>query len=169
MPSDTLSMGVALGSNQGDRMAHLRAALVWLKEFSLGPVLYSQAYETVPIGCEPGTPSFLNAVCEIVTCEKPLEFLRKMRAFERKRGRPEVYEKNAPRPLDMDLLYAGDMEITTSELTLPHPRWNEREFVLRPLADIRPHLKLPGEVRTVIEILASNHKDQGVVTWKDLI
>ncbi len=148
-------VGVALGSNQGDRLEHLRAGLNWLRLKSRTPVRSSRVYETDPVGCAAGTPAFLNAVCEILSDEDPLVLLRGMRALERAQGRPEVYERNAPRTLDMDVLYAGTEVIATEELTLPHPRLIQRRFVLQPLADVRPELILPGQTQSVHEILCA--------------
>ena len=149
-----LRMGIALGSNQGNRMRHLQAACSWLKTVSAGPVRCSGVYETEPVGCPEGTPLFLNAVCEIVSDRDPLNLLRALRAFERQRGRPKAYAPHARRPLDMDLLYAGDLILRTRELTLPHPRMLERRFVLQPLCDLRPDLALPRQRRNVSQILA---------------
>ncbi len=154
---DLFPVGVALGSNQGDRLGHLRAALSYLETISKDPVRYSCVYETKPIGCPKGSPSFFNAVCEITYQKDPsalLRLLREMREFEKQQGRPETYQKNTPRPLDMDLLYAGDLILQTEELTLPHPRMLERRFVLQPLCEIRPDLILPGSRQTVKTLLA---------------
>lgn len=148
-------IGIGLGSNEGDRLEHLRAALRWLEKVSIATVKWSCIYETAPFECEEETPFFLNAVCEIVSSENPIPLLRQMRVFERDRGRPESYPKNAPRTLDLDLLYAGDMKMDTEELKLPHPRILERRFVLQPLCDIRPNLILPGTTQPINAFLAS--------------
>lgn len=149
--------GIALGSNEGDRLAHLRAAVTWLGALDANasrPAL-SRIYETDPLDCPPGAASFLNAVCEITSSLPPLEMLRLLRGFERVRGRKESYPKNAPRPLDLDLLYADQVVMSVPELTLPHPRMLARRFVLQPLDDIRPALILPGQTKTIRDLLAS--------------
>ena len=151
----TRLVGIALGSNEDNRLEHLQAALRWLEKISIATVKGSRVYETAPFECAEGTPFFLNAVCEIVSSEDPFKLLRQMRAFERDRGRPESYPKNAPRTLDLDLLYAGDMKMDTEELKLPHPRILERRFVLQPLCDIRPDLILPGTTQPIHAFLAS--------------
>ena len=165
-------VGVALGSNQGDRLKHLRAALSYLETISKDPVRYSCVYETEPMGCPKDSPSFLNAVCEI-TYQKDksalLELLRQMREFERRLGRPETYPKNAPRFLDMDLLYAGDFVLQTEELVLPHPRILERRFVLQPLCEIRPDLILPGSNQTVKALLALLDETRDVRLYNDVL
>ncbi|MBI4025509.1 MAG: 2-amino-4-hydroxy-6-hydroxymethyldihydropteridine diphosphokinase [Verrucomicrobia bacterium] len=157
--TSALRVGIGLGSNQGDRLDHLRSALLWIEKQSDGPVKCSGVYETDPVGCAPDTPAFLNAVCEIVSDRDPVDLLRRMREFERQRGRPATYARNAPRPLDLDLLYAGDLILQTPELILPHPRMLERRFVLQPLCDIRPDLTLPGQTRTVAQWLVSLKDD----------
>jgi 2-amino-4-hydroxy-6-hydroxymethyldihydropteridine diphosphokinase len=150
----TLSVGIGLGSNQGDRLEHLKAAVAWLKTISSG-VKCSSVYQTAPIDCDPGSPSFLNAVCEI-QLEKGCDLvglLHQMREFERQRGRPVSYSKNSSRPLDMDILYAGEMVLNTPDLTVPHPRLCQREFVLKPLADLHPDLVLPSFSKMIKDLL----------------
>jgi 2-amino-4-hydroxy-6-hydroxymethyldihydropteridine diphosphokinase len=152
---DILPIGISLGSNQGNRVELLRSALQWLSSLSTTPILASSIYETQPIDCAPGTNTFLNAACEITYAGDILRLLRDMREFERQHGRPESYPKHAPRPLDLDMLYAGSLVQHTEELHLPHPRMLERRFVLQPLVDIRPDLVIPGSTQTIRSILAS--------------
>ena len=141
--------GIALGSNVGDRLAHLRAAME-----QLAPILVSPVYETEPVDCAPDTPMYLNAVVEIESELEPEILLQRLQQIEQSEGRPASHGVNEPRTLDLDLLYAADLVINTPTLTLPHPRMTQRRFVLQPLADIRPDLVLPGCRRTVAELLA---------------
>jgi 2-amino-4-hydroxy-6-hydroxymethyldihydropteridine diphosphokinase len=150
-----MNVGIGLGSNTGNRMENLRAAFSWLETISATPVLYSQVYETAPVGCTEPMPNFLNAVCEITYQGDLGVLLRKMRNFERERGRPVSYSRNTPRTLDLDLLYAGEMVLNTKELILPHPRMLERRFVLQPLGEIHPDLILPNSTQSIRDILAS--------------
>lgn len=120
----------------------------------LPPLRRSAIYETEPVDCEPGATKFFNAVVEFGYSGSPLELRRALAAIERALGRPAAHERNVSRPIDLDLLYFGDLVMETSELRLPHPRIVGREFVLRPLADIRPDLVLPGQAGTVGELLA---------------
>lgn len=152
-----MRIGVALGSNLGDRLEHLRAGRDFLVAGHRGPGLpkISPAYETEPVGCAPGTAPFLNAVIEIETGEEPGMLREKLAALEAARGRPGAREKNAPRALDLDVLYAGDCRSDDPNLVLPHPQMRARRFVLQPLADICPDLVLPGESQTVRDLLAS--------------
>jgi len=160
-----LAVGVGLGSNQGDRPGHLNAAIEWLRTLSTGPLAVSPVYETSAVDCAPGTPPFLNAVCEMQYGGELPELLRRMREFERERGRPAAYEKNTSRPLDLDILYAGDLVMQTEELTIPHPRLLERRFVLQPLCDIHPDLVLPGRPQTASEYLRRLPAQGGLVRW----
>jgi len=126
----------------GDRLAHLRGGLAAVRLLHVGdePPLISPVYETEPVDCAPGTPAYLNAVVEIEYDGDALGLLRALQQIEQREGRPAVHARNAPRTLDLDILYMGDIVLQTPELTLPHPRMAERRFVLQPLADIRPNL-----------------------------
>jgi 2-amino-4-hydroxy-6-hydroxymethyldihydropteridine diphosphokinase len=144
-------VGIALGSNLGDSPAHLQAARDGLREIATPgePFLQASNYRTEPLHCPPGSPSFLNSVVEIAWEGTPTELLEITQAIERKIGRISKPERNAPRVIDLDLLYFGTQTIETEALTLPHPRITERRFVLEPLAEIRPDLVLPGQILTV--------------------
>ncbi|MBP6602353.1 MAG: 2-amino-4-hydroxy-6-hydroxymethyldihydropteridine diphosphokinase [Verrucomicrobiales bacterium] len=134
-------VGISLGSNLGDRLGNLRTAVARLQEVqSSGHLLLSSVYETDPVGCPPGSGSFYNAVIEIETELSPHDLLRTTKAIEKALGRPSAREINAPRTVDLDLLYYGEMVLSDGDLVLPHPRMGERAFVLMPLAEIRPDL-----------------------------
>lgn len=149
--------GIALGSNLGDRLAHLRTALAAIRPLHAGdePPLVSPVYETEPVNSAPGTPAYLNAVVEIESDRAALGLLRALQQIEHREGRPLAHDYHAPRTLDLDLLYLGGAVLQSEALTLPHPRMGERRFVLQPLADIRPDLVLPGFKQTVAELLAA--------------
>ena len=160
--------GIALGSNVGDRLANLRAAASHLREIATPgePVLTAPIYQTEPRHCPPGSPDFHNSVIEIGFAGDPHALLEKTRAIETRLGRVRHAARNAPRVIDLDLLYLGDMCCADGELVLPHPRVAERRFVLQPLADIRPDLLLPGQSLTIaglLEILASDEPPAVVV------
>lgn len=147
--------GIALGSNLGDCLAHLRAALAGLRQIAAPgePVLIAHIYRTQPHHCPPGSPDFLNSVIEIGFAGGPHLLLETTRTLETLLGRVRNAARNAPRVIDIDLLYLGDTCISNEQLVLPHPRLGERRFVLQPLADIRPQLVLPGQVLTVAGLL----------------
>lgn len=158
-----MEAAVGLGSNQGDRFGHLRVGIAFLKTLATDRrVEVSPLYETAPVDCPPGSADFINAVVVFQTEGSPEDLLARMLAFEWERGRPEHRARNAPRPLDMDLLYYGDIVRATPALILPHPRLASRRFVLQPLCDLRPDLILPGQGSTVKELLAAL-PEQGIV------
>jgi 2-amino-4-hydroxy-6-hydroxymethyldihydropteridine diphosphokinase len=150
-----MRVGVALGSNIGDRLSNFRAArkaIVGLASVS-APILASSIYETEPVDCEPGAAKFFNAVMEFEYDGDPADLLKKLKAIESSQGRPEDHARNVSRKIDIDLLYAGDMEIENEQLHVPHPRMHSRRFVLEPLAEIRPDLILPNQTQTVAQLL----------------
>jgi len=134
-------VGLSLGSNLGDRLANLRVAVSSLADVRTSDhLLASSIYETDPVSCAPETPAFLNAVVEIETDTEPRQLLDLLKGIETAMGRPLVHEVNSPREIDIDILYYDDLALKTESLEIPHPRMRDREFVLRPLADIRPDL-----------------------------
>jgi 2-amino-4-hydroxy-6-hydroxymethyldihydropteridine diphosphokinase len=147
---------VALGSNLGDRLENLRAARRQIMELDRirPPVLSSGIYETKPVDCEPGASKFLNTVIEFGFEGDPVGLLEQLVRIEESLGRKRDHPKNVSRKIDIDLLYCGDQQIDNEQLQLPHPRMHLRKFVLQPLADIRSELVLPGQTRTVRELLA---------------
>ncbi len=156
------TVGIALGANLGERHANLAAGFRFLDRLDLrGRALRSGLLETDPVDCAPGDPLFLNAVAEIQYAGEPEELLQRLQEFERELGRAPVGDRpvNAPRPLDLDILYVDELVINTPRLIVPHPRMTERRFVLEPLAQIRPELVLPGETKTVAELLAKLPED----------
>ena len=157
--------GVALGSNLGERVANLRNARKDVATLNgvLPPVRSSAIYETDPVGCEKGAGKFLNAVIEFGYSGEPDVLLRALAAIEKMLGRPAGHARNISRTVDLDLLYFGDLVLQTGELQLPHPRIVEREFVLRPLADIRPDLILPKQQESISTLLLRLNPMGGVV------
>ena len=148
---------IALGSNLGDSRKILLEAIPRLQVFSAAPVLESSLWQTSPVGCPPGSPKFMNSVAGLVPKpgETPETLVAKLQALEKEFGRRPKTILNEPRPLDLDLIAFG-MEMRSSpSLTLPHPRAHQRRFVLLPLGEIAPDLILPGQTRTVAELLAA--------------
>lgn len=151
-----MRVGVALGSNLGDRLGNLRRARVSLVKIpGVGdPVLASAIYATAPVDCEEGAGEFLNAVMEFAYDGNARDLLPQLKAIETSLGRPSDHTRNLSRALDIDLLYADALEIRGQGLQVPHPRMLARRFVLQPLADIRADLVLPGQEKPVSELLA---------------
>ena len=151
-----MKTAIALGSNLGDRLANLiagRDAMLHLPHVA-APVLQSRVYETEPVGTGPDAGPFLNAVIEVECSANPFSLLAALRGIESALGRPVRHPRNAPRTLDLDILYVSDLALNDAALILPHPRLHLRRFVLAPLNDIRPDLQLPGQSHTVAELLA---------------
>jgi 2-amino-4-hydroxy-6-hydroxymethyldihydropteridine diphosphokinase len=150
-----MRVAVAIGSNLGERLANLRNARKDIAALAgaLPPMRSSGIYETEPVGCEKGAAKFLNAAIEFGYAGEALDLLRKLAGIEKMLGRPATHPRNVSRTIDLDLLYFGDLEIESADLQLPHPRIPEREFVLRPLADIRPDLILPKQSEPVSALL----------------
>jgi 2-amino-4-hydroxy-6-hydroxymethyldihydropteridine diphosphokinase len=159
-----MRIGIALGSNLGDRLENLRAARKALADLVDGKSLLASAvYETAPVGCEPGASKFLNAVIEIEYDGDPTELLEELIRIEESLGRKRNHARNVSRKIDIDILYADELNVKNERLQLPHPRLNLRKFVLQPLADIRPDLVLPNQTQTVCDLLAEL-KDSATVT-----
>ena len=164
---------VALGSNLGDRLGNLctaRKAIFGLAGVQ-PPVLSSAIYETDAVDCEPNAGKFLNAVLEFDYEGDPTDLWKKLMEIESALGRLRDHARNISRKIDIDLLYAGEIQIDTGELQLPHPRLHLRRFVLQPLVDIRPDLILPNQTKTVRELLAELDESGKVVRltneWED--
>jgi 2-amino-4-hydroxy-6-hydroxymethyldihydropteridine diphosphokinase len=134
---------LGLGSNVGDRAGHLRAAIELLGERGVEVEAVSSTYETEPIGEVLDQPDFLNAAIRIRTELEPETLLDLCKQVEAERGRALDAPRHSPRPLDIDLLLLGELELSTDRLTLPHPEVTTRRFVLAPLLEVDPDLSLP--------------------------
>ena len=156
---------ISLGSNVGDRVSSLRAAVKALQAFgqirSVSPV-----YETAPVG-ELNQPAFLNAAVEIETALEPLELLNAVKSIENALGRtPRT--RWGPREIDIDLVLWGERTFRSETLTLPHPEFRNRCFVLAPLADIAPDARDPETGLRIVELLAREDA-QGQVKKTDIM
>ena len=153
-----MEIGFSLGSNQGDVMGHMREAKRLILAYpGTTWVAQSALYETEPVGvsAEYAHLKFLNSVLVVETDQSPSEWLQYLRQIEHDMGRKRTADRNSPRPIDIDILYAGDECIDRGDLVVPHPRWAQRRFVVQPLADVRPDLILPGAGLAVRDILAA--------------
>jgi 2-amino-4-hydroxy-6-hydroxymethyldihydropteridine diphosphokinase len=156
---------LGLGSNVGDRAAHLRAAIEMLGERGVEVEAVSSAYETEPVGEVLDQADFLNAAIRIHTELEPEALLDVCKQVEVERGRQLDAPRHSPRPLDVDLLLLGDLELSTDRLTLPHPEVASRRFVLAPLLELDPELTMPDGARlgdALTALGASERVDQAV-------
>lgn len=151
-----------MGSNLGNRLTNLREGRDLLLNLMPQGTQYLQApiYISEPVNCPPESPDFFNSVVEIDYIGTPHHLLEAVQGIEYHIGRVAVSQINAPRILDLDLLYFDDVVMDADVLTLPHPRLIYRRFVLQPLADIRPDLILPGDVTTIGEHLRQLDSDE---------
>lgn len=127
-------VAIALGSNLGDRQAHLAHAIERLRE-CLTNVRVSSIHETAPEGVDEPQPDYLNAVVSGDTTLSPMALLQRLLAIERERGRTRP-SLRASRTLDLDLILYGDEVVDTPDLTVPHPRYKDRKFVTEPLSEV---------------------------------
>lgn len=155
---DPIEIGFSLGSNLGESIDHLREAkrrilacpdTEWRAQ--------SRLYETEPVGVKPEYAhlTFINAVLIVATPHAATQWLEWLQAIEATMGRRRGDDRNAPRAIDVDILFAGADCIDSGGLVVPHPRWAKRRFVVEPLAEIRPGLVLPGAGQTVAAIAAA--------------
>jgi len=135
---------LGLGSNEGDRLANLRAAREALGRRALEVVASSSVYETEPQGEVTEQPDFLNACLRVETALDPERLLDACKMTERELGRATVGVRHGPRPIDVDVLLLGRLEHRSPALALPHPEVTARRFVLEPLLELDPELALPG-------------------------
>ena len=159
-------VGIALGSNLGDRLANLRQASRLIRNLSPVGVHYEQApvFLSAPVDCHEDDPDFFNTAIEIDYVGTPHQLLQSTQMIEFQMGREIVREMNSPRVIDIDLLYFDDLVVGGDILTLPHPKLTNRRFVLQPLAEIRPHLILPGDRATIAEHLRRLDSDEPELT-----
>jgi len=160
---------VALGSNLGNSREIISQAMERLQKLSSQPLLKSSLWETTPVDCPPDSPPFLNAIVGLVPFpnETPESLLKKLQQLEKEFGRQPKKILNEPRPLDLDLIAFGNEICASENLTLPHPRAHQRRFVLQPLSEIAPEFILPGQAKTVSQLLDLLQSDEILIRLGD--
>ncbi len=165
-----MEIGFSLGSNLYNRKRLLmQAKNLLLSAPRTRFVDQSPIYETTPVDVKPEyrDMTYLNAIM-IVESELPLEsWLSYIGKIEHMLGRDRSEDRNAPRPIDIDIIYAGDQIIDGGGLEVPHPRWAQRRFVVQPLNDVRPDMVLPEAKKPVCEILGALPTDEGLSLFED--
>jgi 2-amino-4-hydroxy-6-hydroxymethyldihydropteridine diphosphokinase len=161
--------GLALGSNIGDRLTNLITAVKKIEKLpSTRIVDIASVYETEPVDVQPEFKGlyFLNTVV-IARTEMGLnEMFQNLQSIEREMNGLVRREQNAPRIIDIDIIYFGSVCVDNFRLTVPHPRWYRRRFVVEPLCEVRRELILPGQQKTVYEILSSLPESPKVILYK---
>lgn len=150
-----MEIGLSLGSNLGDRLANLREARRLIHSVpGVSPVACAPVYETEPVDVPPryAALAFLNTVL-VVEHNDPVGLAAAAHGIEDRMGRRRSDDRNAPRVIDIDVIYSDGISLNEPGLVVPHPRWMERRFVVQPLADVRPELVLPGTDLTVRGLL----------------
>jgi 2-amino-4-hydroxy-6-hydroxymethyldihydropteridine diphosphokinase len=147
---------IALGSNVGDRKAHLDSAVEWIRAMDgVREIAVSPWIESAPVGGPPDQGAYLNGALVLTSDHSARALLDALQSIERAHGRDRSREvRNGPRTIDLDLLVHGDDVVDEPGLTVPHPRMAQREFVLEPLCAIAPDLVVPGVNQSVRALLA---------------
>ena len=135
---------LGLGSNIGERRENLAAAVRELPTHGVEVLASSSVYDTEPVGLVLDQPEFLNACVRIQTALEPLQLLDACKEVERAVGRAGGGVRHGPRMIDVDVLLLDGVEFASERLTLPHPEVGSRRFVLVPLLELDPDLRLPG-------------------------
>lgn len=162
-----LEVVVALGANLGEPLTQFRFAARELAAISSRPLRFSSVWETQPVDCPPGSPTFANTV--IIASAglevSPETWLNQFQEWERRAGRVPKRLLNEARPLDVDMIAWGQKQCVTERLVLPHPRAHLRRFVLEPLAELLPEWTLPGQSLSIREILNRLPSDSTSRKW----
>lgn len=161
-----MEVGLSLGSSLGDRLASLKKARELICAYP-GITLAAQApvYETEPVNLPPEFKDhlFLNTILIINTLVSVPQIMRLLQFIEQQMGRAPELGADLPRVIDIDIVFADQLQVEEEHIVIPHPRWHTRRFVLQPLCDVRPELILPGQTLPVADILAAlrnGHKVQ---------
>jgi 2-amino-4-hydroxy-6-hydroxymethyldihydropteridine diphosphokinase len=156
---------ISLGSNLGDRAGNLLLGIRGILDVGHEVTRLSQIYETEPVETFP-QPTFLNMVAELIVEARlqPEELLEQLLGIEQSLGRTRDSIKG-PRTIDLDLLLYGEHLVDNQSLTLPHPQFHRRHFVLVPLAELCPNLEHPVIHRTIIELLQETTDSSEVKLW----
>jgi 2-amino-4-hydroxy-6-hydroxymethyldihydropteridine diphosphokinase len=162
--TDGCLVHIGLGSNLGDRIAELQAGVTAMASHPRIEIrALSGVFESAYVGPGEAQPDYLNACAAVVTDLEPAALLAVLKGIEQDRGRASRTHMR-PRTLDLDILLYGDLRMSEPDLEIPHPRLEERAFVLDPLAELDPDLVLPDSGQTVAQRCAMIHSTEGRIT-----
>jgi 2-amino-4-hydroxy-6-hydroxymethyldihydropteridine diphosphokinase len=163
-----MEFALSLGSNLGDRLGFLRTAREQVRRLpGVKLVASAPVYETEPVNAAPEHQEkpYLNSIIIIESNLSPESLAAMLHDIEKKAGRLRSGIRNEPRCLDIDIIYAGAITVNTAALTIPHPAWAARRFVVQPLANLRPGLVVTGQRLTVIQLLLTLPATPKVVSF----
>lgn len=143
---------VGVGSNIGDRRAHLSKAKSFLSELSTAGIRASSIYISEPVG--PSERNFFNSIVQLQTELPPKQFIKKLKEYEAEHGRPKNHPRWEARTIDLDIIAYDDLVIHEDTLIIPHPEYRQRLFVLLPLRELRAEWVDPETNRPVDELIA---------------
>ena len=141
-------VSLLLGGNIGDTASVFDRAVASLEQGGFEVAARSRNFTTSPVDCLPGTPDFLNAAVTRFWTHPPRDLLHLTQSIERALGRPEKHSSREARTLDIDIITFGDLVLAEPGLIIPHPRAQQRRFVLEPLLSIAPDLRFPDSGKT---------------------
>lgn len=147
---------IAIGSNLGDRLSYIQKAGSYLENISQEPIQKASIWESEPVGG--AKYSFLNSAAKIVTDKEPAELLKNLKEFEQTCGREKNPERWGPRVIDLDIISYGDLVIEQESLIIPHPEFDRRKFVLKPMMEINNNWCDPRTGQS-IELILKNAPD----------
>lgn len=166
------TVGIALGSNLGDKLENLYTAREQLSVLATKgtQIISAPIYRTSPVLCPSGSPDFYNTAIEIIYEGEAEQLLSKTQETETLIGRKQKTVINQARCIDIDILYFNDLSMKTEKLELPHPRIHQRRFVLEPLAKICPERILPNQTLTIRQLLEHSYHNEPLIeelqaTW----
>lgn len=162
----SVNTALSLGGNKGDVLSAFKMVRRAFESAGMTSIKTSSLYKTPPVGCLPGTPDFINAALSGVwhdSLEKLFTFTKEL---EISSGRPENHPRNSDRPLDIDIIFFGELQMRTASLTIPHLEAEKRLFVLLPLEEVAGSWIFPGKKLTVSEFLGSFRTSEDFRTLK---
>lgn len=160
-----IAVALGIGANLSAPLQAITQALAGLQRGGLLSLRRAPLYRTRPVGCDAGTPEFLNTAATGLWPGSPPALLALCQRLEQSLGRPAAHSSRAARVLDLDVLLVGELQLDTPALIVPHPRLTQRLFVLVPLADLAPDWRIPPGLETVAACRDRALREPGAEHW----